>query len=356
MRSLVSIVAALMALPGLSAGQLAAQTRLPQFSDSNRVDVELVIAVDVSGSMSNREHKLQREGFVEAFRDPRLIKAIRSGVRGRIAVTYLEWGDQFSQRVLIPWRIIDGTAAGEKFAADLAPIPRSPIRGTSISGALEFSAKLFDGNGIESFRKVIDISGDGPNRTGRHVNEVRDEALAKKIIINGLPILIGPMITRRTHGYGLDHYFEDCVIGGPAAFVFPVYEQMEMTEAIRRKLILEISGRLPEHFNNASAYGDPRSSSERLSRAVAQPKTRSSSERLSRAAAQPKTRSSSERLSRAAAQPKTRSSSERLSRAVAHLKPIQFKPGSSGPGINPQGRRGGRKADCQIGRSYRDDW
>lgn len=234
-----------------------AEAVVPVNDRSISVDVELVIAVDVSGSMSDEEHRTQRAGFVAAFRDPRLIRAIQSGARRQIAVTYVEWGDEASQRVLVPWRIIDGPQAGAAFARELAPLPRSPIRGTSISGALAFSARLFDGNGIESFRRVIDVSGDGPNRTGAFVAEVRDRVVRRGIVINGLPIMLGPMITRRTHGYGLDAYFEDCVIGGPGAFIYPVVAETEMTEAIRRKLILEVAGRVPR-FENAQFSIDGR--------------------------------------------------------------------------------------------------
>ncbi|MEM9029534.1 MAG: DUF1194 domain-containing protein [Pseudomonadota bacterium] len=208
-----------------------------------KVDVELVIAVDVSGSMSDHEHETQRKGFLAAFEDQRLINAIRSGLRGRIAVTYIEWANHHSQQVLVPWRIVSDRASAKAFRDELATKPRSPIRGTSISGALSFAAGLFDGNGIESFRRVIDVSGDGANRTGPFVEKVRDAVVAKGIIINGLPIMLSPMVNRRTHGYGLDHYFQDCVIGGPSAFVYPVLRDTELVEAIRRKLILELSTR-----------------------------------------------------------------------------------------------------------------
>lgn len=210
-----------------------------------QVDVELVIAVDVSGSMSNEEHEIQRRGFLDAFADKVVIGAIQAGLRGRIAVTYMEWAGPYSQQVLVPWRIISDSASAEEFRRELAPKPRSPIRGTSIAGALGFAAKLFDDNGIESFRRVIDVSGDGPNRNGRNVNEVRDEVVGRNIVINGLPIMLSPMLDSRWDGVGLDVYFRDCVIGGPAAFVYPVYKKEELAEAIRRKLILELSGRMP---------------------------------------------------------------------------------------------------------------
>jgi len=208
-----------------------------------RVDIELVIAVDVSGSMSRDEHDTQRRGFLAAFADKQLIAAITSGIRGRIAVTYIEWAGGGLQHILVPWRIISDRSSALAFRDILATKPRSPIRGTSISSALDFSEKLFDRNGIESFRRVIDVSGDGPNRTGPELRPIRERVLRKGIIINGLPIMLAPAMQRGADGYGLDQYFKDCVIGGPSSFVFPVQKKTELAEAIRRKLILEISGR-----------------------------------------------------------------------------------------------------------------
>ena len=210
---------------------------------NRHVDVELVIAVDVSGSMSYEEHETQRRGFLEAFDDERLLKAIFSGVRGRIAVTYIEWAGNGLQQVLVPWHVISDRSSAEEFRKMLASKPRSPIRGTSISSALEFASQLFDGNDIESFRQVIDVSGDGPNKRGPDILPVREAVLRKGIIINGLPIMLSPAMYRGADGYGLDQYFRDCVIGGPSSFVYPVLKKNELTEAIRRKLILELSAR-----------------------------------------------------------------------------------------------------------------
>lgn len=210
-----------------------------------QVDVELVIAVDVSGSMSDTEHRLQRDGFLAAFADDVLLRAIQSGPRGQIAVTYVEWADAHLQKVLVPWQIVRDRATADAFRAELARQPRTPIRGTSIAGALTFSANLFAGNGYDSFRKVIDVSGDGPNRTGDPIEQVRDRVVAQGIVINGLPIMISPMLHSSFDGAGLDQYFADCVIGGPGAFVYPVKAAEELSEAIRRKLIIEVSGVTP---------------------------------------------------------------------------------------------------------------
>ena len=215
------------------------------------VDVELVIAVDVSGSMSNREHELQRRGFLNAFSSPALIKAITSGPRGRIAVTYIEWAGPGLQRVLVPWQVIEDDKSAQAFRARLAAKPRSPIRGTSISSALAFSSGLFESNGFNGFRRVIDVSGDGHNRAGPDLLKTREQVLSKNIVINGLPIMLSPALQRGPDGYGLDQYFKDCVIGGPSAFVYPVLKANELGEAIRRKLILEIAGQ-PARIYRAS--------------------------------------------------------------------------------------------------------
>ena len=239
LRSLTLVTAAALVLStGFAAGDRA-------LAQPVEVDVELAIAVDVSGSMSDREHEVQRQGFLAAFADEELLRAIRSGLRGRIAVTYFEWASYGQQQVLVPWRVISDAASANAFREELAPKPRTPIRGTSVSGALTFGASLFEGNGIESFRQVIDVSGDGANRSGPPVDKVRDAVVAKGIVINGLPIMLSPMVHSMTHGFGLDRYFEDCVIGGTGAFVYPVMKESELAEAIRRKLIIEIGARPP---------------------------------------------------------------------------------------------------------------
>jgi hypothetical protein len=154
-------------------------------------------------------------------------------------VTYVEWAGSTLQATVMPWRLIDGAASAGAFADDLAARPITYIRGTSISGALVYSTALFEGNGFDGFRKVIDVSGDGPNRTGIPVNVARDLAIERGIVINGLPIMIRPSRSF----VALDRYYADCVIGGPGAFVLPVKKAEEVAEAIRRKLILDIAAR-----------------------------------------------------------------------------------------------------------------
>ncbi len=202
------------------------------------VDLELVIAVDVSASMDREEFELQRVGYIEAIRHPDFVQAILRGAYRRIALSYLEWSGSRLQRVVMPWRLIDGADSALAFADELAGHDILRSRGTSISAALSFGADLFDANSFEGQRRVIDISGDGPNNFGRPVTEARDQALARGIIINGLPILIRPSPVFAA----IDRYYSDCVIGGPGSFVLPIHQAEGFAIAIRRKLILEVAG------------------------------------------------------------------------------------------------------------------
>jgi hypothetical protein len=208
------------------------------------VDLELVLAVDVSGSMDRDEQQLQRQGYVEAFRHPDVISAIGAGMLGRIAVTYIEWAGPGNQAIIVPWTVVDGAEAGGRLANKLATAPISRFRGTSISGSLAYAAPQFDNNGFAAPRRVIDISGDGPNNMGIPVLMARDPVLAAGITINGLPIMV-----KRPNGFysiaALDIYYEDCVIGGPGAFLVPVQSSDMFASAIRRKLVLEIADSPP---------------------------------------------------------------------------------------------------------------
>jgi hypothetical protein len=210
------------------------------------VDLELVLAVDVSLSMDLEEQRLQRDGYVAAFRDPRIWQAIASGQLGRIAVTYFEWAGIATQATIIPWRVIDGAAAAEAFAAELEAKPISRARMTSISGALQHALRELEQNALRGSRRVIDVSGDGPNNSGPPIEPVRDLVVARGIVINGLPIQLkvgGP--NSLFDMADLDRYYVDCVIGGPGAFSIPIRERSEFATATRQKLILEISGVMP---------------------------------------------------------------------------------------------------------------
>jgi hypothetical protein len=221
-------------VPALTAGANVAPA-------SGAVDLELVLAVDISNSMDAGEAALQRAGYVEAIRHPDFIRAIKTGVRGRIALTYFEWAGAVRAQTAVPWQIIDSPESAAAFADKLARRDYDHDRGTSISSALTFGTSLFEGPAYDGVRRVIDVSGDGPNNIGSPVQAARDIAVSAGITINGLPILVRPS---RTFAH-LDLYYAQCVTGGPGSFVLPIYESSEFATAIRRKLILEVSGGTP---------------------------------------------------------------------------------------------------------------
>jgi hypothetical protein len=225
-----------------------------------RVDLELVIAVDVSLSMDLDEQRLQRDGYVAAFRDSEVQKAVVSGPHGRIAVTYVEWAGELSQHVVIPWTLIDGPEAANAFAERLESFPISRYRMTSISGALAFSGRLFETSGFSGIRRVIDISGDGPNNSGGPVTVIRDELVRKGIVINGLPIVLKTSMPASLFDIpNLDRYYADCVIGGTGAFMLAIRDKAEFAPAIRRKLLLEIAALAPSaELIRVQAPGDER--------------------------------------------------------------------------------------------------
>jgi hypothetical protein len=206
------------------------------------VDMELVLAVDVSRSMDPGEQNLQRQGYIEAIQHPEVLAAIREGVLGRIAVTYGEWAGPGLQKVIVPWTLIDGADSAATFAGAIAARPISHLQGTSISGGLLFASGLFEASGFRSSRQIIDVSGDGPNNMGVPVLDARSLVLRRGITINGLPIMIHADYSGGYSIPDLDIYYEDCVIGGPGAFLLTVESMEQIAEAIRRKLVLEIAG------------------------------------------------------------------------------------------------------------------
>ncbi|HET7911100.1 MAG TPA: DUF1194 domain-containing protein [Pseudolabrys sp.] len=228
---------------------LAASAAPPKFADTRAsaipVDVELVIAVDVSYSMDPDEQALQREGYVLALTSKEFLQALRQGAHGKIAIIYFEWAGQFDQKILMPWRLIDGPESADAVAAEIARAPYRRASRTSISGALHFAKPLFDDSGYKGLRRVIDVSGDGANNAGPLVDLTRDDVLAAGITINGLPIMLKRPYTGTMDIAELDVYYEDCVIGGPGSFVIPIREREKFIEATRTKLVLEVAGRQP---------------------------------------------------------------------------------------------------------------
>jgi hypothetical protein len=237
-----------LAVLGCAAG-LAAP--IPQLFADKRpnavpVDVELVLAVDISFSMDPEEQSLQRDGYVQALRSREFMRALREGPHGKIAVTYVEWAGEHQQQIVMPWRLIDGPESADAVASELSMAPFRRATRTSISGALRFSKPLFDASGYRGLRRVIDVSGDGANNSGPLVVPTRDEVVAAGITINGLPIMLKRPNPNTMDIDILDIYYEDCVIGGPGAFVIPIREREKFIEATRTKLVLEVAGREPE--------------------------------------------------------------------------------------------------------------
>jgi len=248
-RRLISMLAA-GAAAGLAVASVAAPGPATLFADKSPnalpVDVELVIAVDVSYSMDPEEQALQREGYITGFTSRDFMQALRGGMHGRVAVTYFEWAGPYDQKIVVPWRMIDGPEAADAFVSEIARAPYRRASRTSISGALNFAKPLFDGSGYRGFRRVVDVSGDGANNSGPFVTLVRDDLLSAGITINGLPIMLKRPNSFTMDIDNLDVYYEDCVIGGPGSFVIPIRERDQFKEATRTKLVLEIAGRTPE--------------------------------------------------------------------------------------------------------------
>jgi len=208
-------------------------------SAQSSVDLALVLAVDASGSVNQYRFDLQKKGYVAAFRNPQVLRAIAAaGANGAIAVTMVQWTGPALQVHVVPWMTIKDQASAEALAAAIDKAPRELFGGgTSISGAIDYGLGLLQDMPFKATRRVVDISGDGSNNRGRSVREARDEAVAAGIVINGLPIMaLEP---------GLDRYFQDNVIGGPGAFVVAAQSYETFGDAILKKLITEIAGDTP---------------------------------------------------------------------------------------------------------------
>jgi hypothetical protein len=252
------IVVAAAALAGIGFAAPNNPLILTQRSDAIPVDAEVVLAVDVSYSMDPEEQALQREGYMAAITSREFLQALKQGMHGRVAMTYFEWAGMHHQQIIVPWRVVDGPESADGFAADIGRARYTRASRTSISGALLFAAPLFDGSGYRGVRRVIDVSGDGVNNNGPLVTVTRDEVLAKGITINGLPILLKRPNASTLDIEQLDIYYEDCVIGGPGAFVIPIKDRAQFKEAIRTKLVLEIAGRTPERRIVPASAAEPR--------------------------------------------------------------------------------------------------
>jgi hypothetical protein len=250
--SLVSIFAAVAAAACVAvwSGGLAAPNLALSLADNRPnaipVDTELVLAVDVSYSMDPEEQALQREGYITGLTSREFMQALKGGMHGKVAVTYFEWAGPGDQRIVMPWRLIDGPETADAAANAIARAPYRRAMYTSIASALQFAKPLFDASGYHGLRRVIDVSGDGTNNSGPLLVPVRDDVLAAGITINGLPIMLKRPLQSSLDIENLDIYYEDCVIGGPGAFVVPIRERAQFKDAVRTKLVLEIAGRTSE--------------------------------------------------------------------------------------------------------------
>ena len=209
------------------------------------VDLLLVLASDVSHSIDNAKFKLQRDGYMAALSDPRVIEVIRSGPHGRIAICFVEWSGGEEQRVVIDWTLIDGTKAAQDLVSQLDEAPRSFANFTSISAGIDFAMAQLKRAPYHSVRQTIDVSGDGTNNSGRSVIAARDDALAQGVTINGLVILTEQPLEHdpyHTHPVGgLDAYYRENVVGGQNSFVIVAETFNTFGKAMLNKLIAEIA-------------------------------------------------------------------------------------------------------------------
>jgi Protein of unknown function (DUF1194) len=245
----------LLALCGLLAAFAARPPDAPAFSgasaertrlaDADDVDVELILAVDVSYSMDPDEQALQREGYVSALTSPEFLTALKAGIHARIAITYFEWANANDQKILLPWRLIDGPVTARAVADEISRAAYRRAYRTSIAGALLFGSRLFESSGHRGIRRVIDVSGDGTNNEGPLIVPTREAVVANGITVNGLPIMLKKPQPGSIDIEDLDIYYEDCVIGGPGAFVVPIKEREKFKDAVRTKLVLEVAGHTP---------------------------------------------------------------------------------------------------------------
>ncbi len=259
-RPAVIAISLALALVAVTARPLEAAptTRGGASQRASTVDVELVLAVDISYSMDADELALQREGYARALTSTEFLNALREGIHGKVAVTYFEWAGAGEQRVVVPWRVVEGPESAGSVASEIMAAPIRRAARTSISGALLFGASLFETSGHRGIRRVIDISGDGANNNGPLVTIARDDVLSRGITINGLPVMLKRPSYSTMDIELLDEYYEDCVIGGPGAFVVPVKDRDKFVEAIRTKLVLEIATLTPQTRVMKASAANPR--------------------------------------------------------------------------------------------------
>ena len=228
----------------LAASGAALATGLARAQPAASVDLLLVLAIDVSRSVTDNEAVLQRDGYRNAITDPNVLAAIANGPLGAIAVVYFEWASYGFQDVIIPWTRIAGKADAQGWSDRLGSSPRQSMSWTSISGALVKAGSLLASAPFEGSRKVVDVSGDGANNNGPPAEDERDKLVEAGVTINGLPIINRhPRFSRLE--LDVDKYYRDSVIGGLGAFYIVADDFAAFSDAIKRKLIQEIARREP---------------------------------------------------------------------------------------------------------------
>ncbi|MEP4769299.1 MAG: DUF1194 domain-containing protein [Roseibium sp.] len=248
----IVIAAFVLAAPSVARDYFPAQIASTKFiyDPTNEVDVELVLAVDISQSMDTEEQEVQRAGYVSALTSQEFLDAIHVGPIGRVVVTYMEWGGVDEHFIVADWTVIQDASSASHFASKIAEAPLRQVQRTSIASALEKSVQMVQNNKYTGLRQVIDISGDGPNNQGGSVTDMRDRMISSGVTINGLPLMMKSNKNTWQAMLNLDHYYEDCVIGGPGSFAIPVRSKEGFADAIRMKLVMEIAGlRMPEPSN-----------------------------------------------------------------------------------------------------------
>jgi Protein of unknown function (DUF1194) len=239
-------------------GAGSSTTERAETASPSSVDLQLIIAVDISYSMDPDELAIQREGYAQAIISPEFLQALKQLRFGKVALTYFEWSSRNDQTIVIPWRVVDGPETAGSVSDEIMHAPIRRGSRTSISGAVAFALSLYESSGVRGVRRVLDISGDGPNNDGSPITDLRAAALEKGITINGLPVMVKESMIASTDIENLDWYYEDCVIGGPGAFVVPIKGRDQFKEAIRAKLVLEVAGLVPDVRFLRAATREPR--------------------------------------------------------------------------------------------------
>lgn len=239
----------LLLAPILHAQQKTTPTQTHPQATEGAVDVALVLAADVSRSITTDEFQLQRQGYAKAIANPDVVKAIQAGSNGAIDLTFIEWSGDDEQQVVVDWQIIHDQASAQKFVDALLAAPRAFYGRTSISAALDFAMARLKAAGVKPERQVIDVSGDGTNNAGRSLEDARAAALAAGVTINGLAIINESAATLYGGGFsghtappgGLPNWYHDNVTGGPGSFLLTVEDFETFGEAMTKKLLNEIA-------------------------------------------------------------------------------------------------------------------